>query len=55
MRKQRPAGAHQCACLRAPTAGAEYTSLEDLCKRSDVVTLHAPLLPSTFHMINAAM
>ena len=36
-------------------AGAEYTTLEDLCTQSDVVTLHAPLLPTTFHMINAAM
>lgn len=31
----------------------EQTSLDDLLQRSDVVTLHAPLLPSTQHMIGA--
>ena len=29
------------------------TSFEDLIRRSDVITLHLPLLPSTQHMINA--
>jgi D-3-phosphoglycerate dehydrogenase len=31
----------------------EQTSLDDLLRRADVVTLHAPLLPSTQHMIDA--
>jgi len=30
----------------------EYTSLEELLKNSDIVTLHVPYLPSTHHMIN---
>ncbi|MEO2066185.1 MAG: hydroxyacid dehydrogenase [Desulfurobacteriaceae bacterium] len=32
--------------------GVEYTSLEDLLKESDIVTLHVPYLPSTHHLIN---
>lgn len=37
-----------------PTKGEdiEFTTLEELYKRSDYITLHAPLLESTFHMIN---
>lgn len=30
----------------------EYVSLEELLKRSDILTLHAPYLPSTKHLIN---
>jgi D-lactate dehydrogenase len=30
----------------------KYVSLENLLKNSDIVTLHAPLLPSTQHLIN---
>jgi phosphoglycerate dehydrogenase-like enzyme len=33
--------------------GAEVTSLDDLLARSDIVTLHAPALPSTRHLIDA--
>lgn len=32
--------------------GAEYVSKEELMARSDVISLHAPLLPSTYHMID---
>ncbi len=32
--------------------GYEYVELEELLKQSDVITLHAPLLDSTRHMIN---
>lgn len=32
--------------------GFEYVELEELLERADVVTLHAPLLESTKHMIN---
>ncbi|PIR12965.1 hypothetical protein COV49_03740 [Candidatus Falkowbacteria bacterium CG11_big_fil_rev_8_21_14_0_20_39_10] len=35
--------------------GYEYVELEDLAKRSDIITLHAPLLESTHHMINASI
>lgn len=30
----------------------EYTSLENLLERSDIISLHAPYLPGTHHMIN---
>ena len=29
-----------------------YVSLEELLKRSDLISLHCPLFPSTYHMIN---
>lgn len=32
--------------------GARYCSLEELCANSDIITLHAPLNPSTKYMIN---
>lgn len=34
-------------------AQAEYVSLEDLFKRSDVITLHAPATSENYHMLNA--
>ncbi len=36
----------------AKEMGFEYLELEDLLSRSDVVTIHAPYLPSTHHLIN---
>ena len=33
----------------------EYVELEDLCKSSDVISLHAPLLDSTRHMIGSSV
>lgn len=36
---------------RAKELGAALVSLEELAKRSDVVTLHAPNLPATRHML----
>lgn len=33
--------------------GAEYVTLEELLRHSDVVSLHTPLLPSTRHIIGA--
>jgi D-lactate dehydrogenase len=38
--------------LMAETLGFEYAGLEDLLKRSDIVTLHAPYMPETHHLIN---
>ncbi len=38
----------------ARDAGLELTTLDELLKASDVVSLHSPLLPSTHHLINAA-
>jgi D-lactate dehydrogenase len=33
--------------------GVEYVSLDELCARSQVISLHAPLVPATHHVINA--
>jgi D-lactate dehydrogenase len=33
-------------------AGVEFLTLEELFGRSDIVSLHCPLTPDTFHMIN---
>jgi phosphoglycerate dehydrogenase-like enzyme len=37
----------------AAAAGAESVGLDELLRRSDVVTIHAPELPATHHMIGA--
>jgi len=37
----------------AATLGAEKTALEDLLCRADVVSLHAPSLPDTHHLLDA--
>ncbi|MBQ9387433.1 MAG: 2-hydroxyacid dehydrogenase [Lachnospiraceae bacterium] len=37
----------------AEEAGIEYTSLDDLFAKSDIISLHCPLSDSTFHTINA--
>jgi len=37
----------------AARAGIELCELDDLLRQSDVVSLHAPLLPATHHLINA--
>lgn len=34
--------------------GVEYVPLEDLLSRSDIVSLHIPLTPSSWHIINGA-
>jgi D-lactate dehydrogenase len=37
----------------AKSLGAQYVSKEKLFTESDVISLHCPLLPGTFHLINA--
>jgi D-lactate dehydrogenase len=39
--------------LLADVLGFRYLPLDELLARSDIVSLHAPLLPSTRHLINA--
>ncbi len=39
------------ACVQL---GMRYVSLDELLAQSDIISLHTPLLPSTYHMINAA-
>jgi len=34
--------------------GVQYVPLEELYAKSDIVTLHAPLTPETYHMIDAS-
>ncbi len=41
---------HNPACI---ALGVTYCDLEPLLAKSDVVSLHAPLLPATWHLINA--
>lgn len=38
--------------LIAEVLGFEYVSLEELFRRADIVTLHAPATPQTYHLIN---
>jgi D-lactate dehydrogenase len=38
--------------LLAEVLGFEYTSLDDLLRRSDIVSLHLPLIPTTHHLMN---
>ena len=33
--------------------GVDYVSKEELLQQSDVISLHCPLLPSTYHIIDA--
>ncbi|MDX1962946.1 MAG: 2-hydroxyacid dehydrogenase [Pirellulales bacterium] len=39
------------ACV---AAGVQYASLPDVLAQADIITLHCPLLPSTYHLINEA-
>jgi D-lactate dehydrogenase len=32
--------------------GVNYTDLQELCQKSDIITLHCPLTPETHHLIN---
>lgn len=47
-------GMHVIAYSRSATAGTEKVSLEELLRRSDIVSLHCPLTPETEGLINAA-
>jgi D-lactate dehydrogenase len=38
----------------SPDFDGEYCSFEDLCKRSDIISLHCPLTPESEHLIDKA-
>ncbi|MBA2285134.1 MAG: hydroxyacid dehydrogenase [Ktedonobacteraceae bacterium] len=38
--------------LLAEILGFRYTSLDELLSQSDIITLHAPSIPATYHIIN---
>jgi D-lactate dehydrogenase len=38
--------------LMAEIFGVRYVSLEELLRKSDVITLHAPLTPETYHLLD---
>jgi len=38
----------------AEAQGFEYVAFDDLCERSDVISLHTPLTPETTHLVDAA-
>lgn len=44
---------HQADPATEAQYSAEYVALDELLKRSDVVTLHCPLTPETHHLIDA--
>lgn len=39
--------------VQARALGGELVDLDDLCRRSDLVTVHAPALPETRHLLDA--
>ena len=57
----KPLGAMGCALLgfdpfRSPefeTIGGRYVSLDELLESADIISLHCPLTPESFHLINA--
>ncbi len=51
-------GCHLLACDPCPDAeckslGVNYVAFEQLASRADIITLHCPLMPQTYHMINS--
>jgi len=38
--------------LELLAAGASYVPLDELCRQADIITLHCPLQPETYHIIN---
>lgn len=45
-------GCRVLAYDRCPTTSAEYRPLDDLLRKSDVITLHTPLTPDTHHLLD---
>lgn len=45
-------GSRVLACDNRPKTAAEYVPLDELLRRSDIVTLHTPLTAETHHLLN---
>ena len=45
-------GCHVLAYKRTPVDEYECVGIDELCKRSDIITLHTPLNSDTYHLIN---
>jgi D-lactate dehydrogenase len=43
---------HNPSCLKL---GVKYVELDELCKQSDIISLHCPLSSETYHIIDEAM
>nr|ADU56079.1 hypothetical protein CA878-1 [uncultured organism CA878] len=52
MDRLRGFGCQVLACDKCPTTSAEYVPLDELLRRSDIVTLHTPLNADTHHLLN---
>ena len=48
----RSLGARVIVYTRSDAHGYEKVSMEELCKRSDIITLHTPLTEETYHLID---
>lgn len=44
-----------CGREAAKALGLEYCSLDEVLTQSDIISLHLPLLPETYHIIGLAM
>ena len=45
-------GAKICAYKRTPVDDVECVDIDELCKRSDIISVHTPLNDETYHLIN---
>lgn len=45
-------GCNVLACKRTPVDEFCCTDIDTLCKQSDIITVHTPLTPETYHLIN---
>jgi D-specific alpha-keto acid dehydrogenase len=52
MDRLRGFGCHVLACDSRPRAGAHYVPLDEVLRRSDIVTLHTPLNADTHHLLD---
>ena len=52
MARLRGFGCRILACDKRPKTSAEYVPLDEVLRRSDIVTLHTPLTADTHHLLN---